>query len=794
MSTASPAGRHFLGKYELRNRLGRGGMAEVWKAYDAQLERHVAIKILHADLQADPEFMTRFVREARVIASLHHSNIVQIHDFQISNPPESNPPIAYMVMDYVEGQTLAGYIRATSRAEMFPPDAALVQLFASISRAIDYAHQHGMIHRDIKPANILLDRRNTTHCPMGEPILTDFGIAKLLGVSTGTISGGWLGTPLYISPEQAQGYPGNERSDIYSLGVILYEICTGVQPFRAESISALMTQHINAMPLSPALLRPAISPALSMVILRSLAKDPAARFSSASAMTVALAEALNTPVPADFTDMVHRLDEMSAPTYRTSLQPNVPVGMTPPSLSPVQVSGQHSLPVSLSAPAYSVPPGGRQGNPTTPFPNTPEGTSLANSSPGLQTLTPSQTPSGTPPPLPSPPPRRRRKSLLFVLVPLLIIILLGAGLGGFYWFTRVSSAPATVANPILGHAFFISSGQVSEHNNKGINDEMLIDLQNIPAPAPGKSYYAWLLGDAAQPLAAPVALGKLTVGNGTVHLLYPGDASHTNLIATTSRFLITEEDASISPNLPSPDKGSWRYYAQLPQTPDSMDMMHEGALQHLRHLLADAPELMNFNLPGGFDIWLFRNAEKVFEWASSTRDSWERQEVNGMRNQFIRILDYLDGKSYVQRDVPPGAPNLVNPRIAPLALLELDQQNQDPPGLLYMIGIHLNALTQAPGIAQENHTLAAQIYQESNYVQTLYQQVRQDARRLITMTTAQLLSQSSLSILDDMETAARYAFIGQIDPNTNAEQGGVVEIHYNIQRLATFNIAAFKSS
>ncbi len=251
MSYEASSNPQRIGKYELRERLGRGGMAEVWKAFDSQLERYVAIKILHTDLQADPEFVTRFTREARVIASLHHPNIVQVHDFQVIHPPETSAPLAYMVMDYVEGQTLADYIRSTSRIGKFPSPADIVQLFASISRAIDYAHQQGMIHRDIKPANILLDKRHKTHNPMGEPVLTDFGIAKLLGVSTGTVSGVWIGTPLYISPEQAQGLPGNERSDIYSLGVILYEICTGVQPFHGENIPAILMQQVHAIPTPP---------------------------------------------------------------------------------------------------------------------------------------------------------------------------------------------------------------------------------------------------------------------------------------------------------------------------------------------------------------------------------------------------------------------------------------------------------------------------------------------------------------------------------------------------------------
>jgi serine/threonine protein kinase len=241
-----------------------------------------------------------------------------------------------MVMDYVEGPTLAQYIRTTSRTGNYPPPNEIVQLFVSISRAIDYAHQQGMIHRDIKPSNILLDQRYKTHNPMGEPVLTDFGIAKLIGASSGTMSGVWLGTPLYISPEQAQGQPGNERSDIYSLGVILYEMCTGVTPFQGENIPALLMQQVHAMPTPPALINPKIPPALAMVIMRGMAKDPAMRFSSASFMTAALADALSIPIPPDMSRPLYAVDAMSSPTYLS--QPhNQPQAMesVPPLSSPV---------------------------------------------------------------------------------------------------------------------------------------------------------------------------------------------------------------------------------------------------------------------------------------------------------------------------------------------------------------------------------------------------------------------------------------------------------------------------
>jgi serine/threonine protein kinase/Tfp pilus assembly protein PilF len=220
-----------------------------------------------------------------------------------------------MVMDYVEGQTLADYIRTTSARGLPPAPSDIVNLFTSLSLAVDYAHQKGMIHRDIKPANILLDKRNTIFNTsemwqkadtMGEPILTDFGVAKLLGMTASATSATQMGTALYISPEQAQGLPGNALSDIYSLGVILYEIVTGVTPFPRNTSVAVITQHITSTLPSPALINPRVPPALTSVILVCLAKDPEARFQSASAMTNALAQALYVPVPTEVPEVRQR--------------------------------------------------------------------------------------------------------------------------------------------------------------------------------------------------------------------------------------------------------------------------------------------------------------------------------------------------------------------------------------------------------------------------------------------------------------------------------------------------------
>lgn len=333
-----------VGKYELQERLGRGGMGEVWKALDTQLQRHVAVKLIRTELQSDPHFIMRFQREAQVVASLHHPNIIKIFDFQTSQSPETDNTI-YMVMDYIEGQTLREYIRSTARLGKFPSAADIVHLFVPISMAIDYAHNMGMIHRDIKPANILLDRRSTnakllpdSPNPIGEPILTDFGIAKLVGSATSTLLSWWLGTPPYSSPEQARGLPGNMYSDLYSLGIILYEMCTGVLPFNGDNPAAILMQHINATPTSPALINPNIPPALTLVILRSIAKDPADRFLSAASMATALCEALDMPIPENLRQAVQSSEGTDGPTELTPRKPSQPMrAISPEAVQPPQI-------------------------------------------------------------------------------------------------------------------------------------------------------------------------------------------------------------------------------------------------------------------------------------------------------------------------------------------------------------------------------------------------------------------------------------------------------------------------
>ncbi len=779
-----------LGKYELQQRLGRGGMAEVWKALDTQLQRYVAIKVLRTDLRTDPEFMTRFVREAQVIGSLHHPHIVQLHDFHTPDltEGEDDDAIAYMVMDYIEGPTLAEYIRDTSRLGTFPSPVEIVHLFAALSSAVDYAHQRGLIHRDIKPANIFLDRRRPSRYQMGEPILADFGIVKLLGAGTNTMTG-WLGgTPNYISPEQARGWPVTERSDIYALGVVLYEICTGVRPFQGDNPSAVIMQHLTVLPTPPHLINPRIPAALSTVILCSLAKDPAARFPSATAMSTQLAEALDVAFP------LHSPAETPGKTlYRTPVLPG---------------SSLVSADSAPSSPDISSPPSPVMPSRTRPIEsNTPSSPGLSVSSPGSMIFTgtfpgatpPSQTRTFSPadqpaPDTSSPPPAPVRPSLLsgrrkalFVLS-IALVLLVGAGslLNAVYLHFHPGPTATPTANTLnssVGRALFNSSSILDQQATQGIEDEFSILLEHIHDPAPGKHYYAWLLTDTSQQPLQALLLGTLTVKTGKVDFSYK-HPQQANLLATYSRFLITEDTTPITP---SPDSQStWRYYAELPQTP-SQTYTGSSALDYLRQLLGSRSG------PGsttsvGFVPPFVRNTAQVWSWSKQLKAFWKSGDALSLHQQAISILAYLDGSSYIYDEVPAETPLRVDPKRiqVPMVFLQ-DPAVQSNAPYSWFITNQLSGLLQAPSITPTMRQFATQAYQALGPSAKWLGALHDDTRKLVQMSNQQLLQPETMNILDHLEQQANYAYNGQTDPSTGF-QGGVDWIYRNVEKLAVFDV------
>jgi eukaryotic-like serine/threonine-protein kinase len=378
------------------------------------------------------------------------------------------------------------------------------------------------------------------------------------------------------------------------------------------------------------------------------------------------------------------------------------------------------------------------------------------------------------------------------LVAVLLAVLVGSAFGAHLFSTR--GTPPTQPT-IVGQAFFVSSGLLSSKNSsQGITDELQINLQNLAAPQPGKGYYAWLLNEHQVDLPA-VALGSLPLKQGQVTMTY-SDPQHNNLLANYGQFLISEENAHQPPANPSLDTNAWRYYAVFSTTPNPVDTVnHFSLFDHLRHLLSQDPKLKLAGLGGGLDIWLFRNTGKILEAAGSARDAQKQCTADPhntscafVHRALIRMLDYLDGSTYVQKDIPPGTQLLIDPTVARVALLEFDAVHQQPPGYLEHIGNHLRQLTSSPGATPAQRTLAIRIGQAINNVQGWLEAVRSDAVKLVHMDNSHLSQPDASSILNDMFTQANHAFVGQFDPNTSTVQEGVVQIHYNIQRLATFEV------
>ncbi len=273
-------GKVLNGRYEIKKQVGTGGMADVYMAIDRLLGRTVAVKVLHPQFSRDPVYVERFRQEAQAAANISHQNIVNVHDWGVEGE------LHYIVMEYVEGKNLKDII--LDSAPLMPERA--VEIAISICMALEAAHSHRIVHRDIKPQNVIVTKDNQIK-------VMDFGIARTSGGSSITQTGTIIGTAQYISPEQAQGRSADPRSDLYSLGIVLYEMLTGKVPFDGETPVAIAYKHVREDPLPPSMLNPDISPELEAIVLKALAKNPQNRYQNATEMRADLERSLEgTPV------------------------------------------------------------------------------------------------------------------------------------------------------------------------------------------------------------------------------------------------------------------------------------------------------------------------------------------------------------------------------------------------------------------------------------------------------------------------------------------------------------------
>lgn len=761
-------------QYELVQQLASNAPVKLWKAFDASQHRYVLLSLIPFHPQAD---LARYQHDMSVLQSLHHPHIAQVHSVQLQ--PQQGQVIT--VTDFIDGPTLAESLQALTQAGSQIPLTDLPGLLAPIASAIDQAHQHGVVHNALNPSNILLDRHNPDNTPAGTPSLIGFCSCYLYppqALSPREMA--------YISPELAQGHTENARSDLYSLGVILYELCTGALPFHGDTAADIMVQHLHSTPISPALINPHLPPALTAVIMRALSRDPLARFPTAASLVLATARALNIPAH-DILDQIGAtsgstgstpwLDSMHSPTYLS--------GFPLPSAS--QPTEQVSAPGLAPASVTSLTPRS--------FPSSPVSYSTVQQTPNFYPSAPPEpsAPIIADPNIPRPPqkPQNNKRMRFYTLVVLpLLVILIGVGVAGYMIANNTLAGPA----PIIGHAFFASSGQLNLNTNEGIADQIRVSVDGLPEPPSGKMYYFWLLADpdnTSQHL--PVQIGTSNVGKH-VDLTYDKNTRHENLLASYSRLLVTLEDSASQATSPTPDTASWRYYAAF--TPKKEGQFSQ--LDHLRHLLSKDPKLQQLPTPlnGGLDIWLFRNTLKVLEAAGSARDGLASGDVGLAQRQLVRILDYLDGSQYVQTEkLPPGMPYLLIPAdVAQVAILEIDEQNQSPPGYLKHINNHLNELSQLQSATPAQKKLAIQINTAINNVQGWMVQIHLDTEQLLQMTTDQLRQPAAQAKLNEIFTLANYAFTGKLDPNTDQVREGISQIHYNDLRLATFDVRACKSS
>ena len=517
-----------IGKVRIEKFLARGGMAEVYLGTHIMLARPVAVKVLHSFIEEEPIPLGRFEREAKVAAAMRHPNIVQIHDFATI---DGHP---YIVMEYLKGPTLATYLRPLHQHKNRIPHPQVARLLNGLAAALDYAHERGVIHRDVKPDNILLHNK-TDEIPLDktlpedvEAVLTDFGLVRLVDTGTHTTSGIISGTPAYMSPEQALGDKIDYRTDIYSLGIVLYELLAGHVPFKADNRAVLHMQiHDTPLPI------PGIQPSLQKVMDRALAKKPEDRYQTAQALASDYMNAVGMVAEANTSRMLVASSRVMAPTLAQ--------------LPQAEASERGDQPLEMP-PSPSA--GARGSSPT---------------------LSRSQ------------PPTSARVRLVALIGIGLLVVGFGAwGISRFSASLRPTAVPTQISQPTDGSAQVHATDQsptetvaitpvggLRFQDGTAPADAVTISTDTLPLPAAGSQYEAWLIADDAK---RRISIGVISFDAANKAWLTFVDSEGQNLLGKYSAMEITVE--------PSPDSNpnSSNYIAYAVRLP-------EDGLIHVRNLL-----------------------------------------------------------------------------------------------------------------------------------------------------------------------------------------------------------------
>jgi Serine/threonine protein kinase len=490
-------------QYQLLRRIEGGSMGEVWRAQDTKLQRVVALKFLKAHHQLSADFVERFRDEAQVVARMRHDNIVTLHDYYVTD--RSEYPQCYMVMSFIEGSTLQEYLHTTSHRHQLPAPQDIIYLFSALALALDYAHQQGIVHRDIKPSNIMLDQQQRVagHA-FGKPVITDFGIARAIGEEITNIEG----TPFYVAPEQVAVHQQtvDGRSDLYSLGIILYEMFTGAPPFQGTTPLAIMLQHLHTAPALPELLNPQhVTPEISHVILTAIAKRPEDRYRTCSEMVIALAAALKQPVPRALLPQAERSDH----TLITV------------------------LPLSLS-----------------------QDERVADASSQGQDYSPSTAPAQ--PALPPTPPGQRSSWSRHRLILVGVVVILLCVVGVLYVPSLLNRGNTQTSMATVGTIRF------TQTNGSQGYSTIQIDLTHVPPAPAGKTYYGWVKPEGREVQAAN---WPLQVKDGQIHSGPLTFAGTPNLLLPNSLFIVSLESSGGSPPpVPNQDLSQRLFYARVQTT------------------------------------------------------------------------------------------------------------------------------------------------------------------------------------------------------------------------------------